>query len=164
MKTDIMKQLLQRLTETFSTSGNEDAIRSVILKEVKQAADDCRVDTLGNLIVRKGRLSNDGRRNGARRIMIAAHMDEIGLMVTHVDEKGFVRFTGIGGIYPRNLPGGRVRFVNGTSGVIGRKATIASSSGFMMTVSFHPISWPKGGLTMPSQPTRLMSCILNRWK
>ena len=46
-------------------------------------------------------------------------MDEIGLMVSHVDEKGFVRFTGIGGVYPRNLPGGRVRFMNGTRGVIG---------------------------------------------
>jgi endoglucanase len=55
--------------------------------------------------------------------MIAAHMDEIGLMVTHVDEKGFIRFTGIGGIYVRNLPGGRVRFANGLSGVIGLEPT-----------------------------------------
>src|SRR5512135_820606 len=118
-----MKQLLQRLTETFSTSGNEDAIRSVILKEIKPAADDCRVDALGNLIARKGRLSNDAGRNGARRIMIAAHMDEIGLMVTHVDHNGFIRFTGIGGVYPRNLPGGRVRFSSGLSGVIGLEQT-----------------------------------------
>ena len=50
--------------------------------------------------------------------MIAAHMDEIGVIATHIDEHGFVRFTGIGGVYPRNLPGGRVRFVNGTPGVI----------------------------------------------
>ena len=73
---------------------------AVIRNEVKGLADDVRVDALGNLIVRKGRASKNGKR-----IMIAAHMDEIGLMVTHVDEGGFVRFTSIGGVYPRNLPG-----------------------------------------------------------
>ena len=116
-----MKELLKRLTDTFSTSGDEGAIRSVILDEVKQTADDCRVDALGNLIVRKGQSSNGS--SGAKRIMIAAHMDEIGLMVTHVDDKGFVRFTSIGGVYPRHLPGGRVRFGNGLTGVIGLEPT-----------------------------------------
>ena len=116
-----MKQLLRTLTDTFSPSGNEEAIRSVILKEVRESGDDSRVDALGNLIVRKGRLSNNSA--GGRRIMIAAHMDEIGLMMTHVDEKGFIRFTGIGGIYPRNLPGGRVRFASGLAGVIGLEPT-----------------------------------------
>ena len=113
-----MKQLLQRLTDTFSPSGYEDAIRDLIRKEIKAFANEIRVDALGNLIVRKGRASK-----GGKRIMIAAHMDEIGLMATHVDEKGFVRFTSIGGVYPRNLPGGRVRFVNGTLGVIGLEPT-----------------------------------------
>jgi endoglucanase len=106
-----MKPLIQKLTDTFSPSGYEDAIRDVIRSEIKGFADEVRVDALGNLIARKGK--------GGRRVMVAAHMDEIGLMVTHVDERGFVRFTGIGGVYPRNLPGGRVRFVNGTRGVIG---------------------------------------------
>jgi endoglucanase len=50
--------------------------------------------------------------------MLAAHMDEIGLMVTHVDANGFCRFTGIGGIRPQALTGSRVRFVNGVPGVI----------------------------------------------
>jgi putative aminopeptidase FrvX len=118
-----MKQLLRTLTDTFSPSGNEEAIRAVILKEVKAAADECRVDALGNLIVRKGKLGNGAAASGGRRIMIAAHMDEIGLIVTHVDEKGFVRFAGIGGVYPRNLPGGRVRFSSGLSGVIGLEPT-----------------------------------------
>ena len=113
-----MKELLQRLTDTFSPSGYEAVIRALIRKEVKDLADEVRVDALGNLIVRKGRASKTGKR-----IMIAAHMDEIGLMATHVDEKGFVRFTGIGGVYPRNLPGGRVRFVDGTLGVIGLEPT-----------------------------------------
>src|SRR5512140_2568580 len=118
-----MKQLIQKLTDTFSPSGNEDAIRALILKEVREAGDDCRVDALGNLIVRKGKRGNEAARAGGKRIMIAAHMDEIGLMVTHVDEKGFIRFTGIGGVYTRNLPGGRVRFASGLSGVIGLEPT-----------------------------------------
>ena len=86
-------------------------IRGVIRAEIKEFADEIHVDALRNLIARKGK--------GGTRVMVAAHMDEIGLMATHVDKKGFVRFTGIGGVYPRNLPGGRVRFVNGTRGVIG---------------------------------------------
>jgi endoglucanase len=106
-----MKPLIQKLTDTFSPSGYEDAIQGVIRSEIREFADEIRVDALGNLIARKGK--------GGTRVMVAAHMDEIGLMVTHVDDKGFVRFTGIGGVYPRNLPGGRVRFMNGTRGVIG---------------------------------------------
>src|SRR5689334_4021380 len=51
--------------------------------------------------------------------MIAAHMDEIGLIVSHVDENGFVRFSPIGGVFRRYVVGGRVRFLNGTQGVIG---------------------------------------------
>ena len=51
--------------------------------------------------------------------MIAAHMDEIGIIVSHVDEKGFVRFSPIGTVFRRYAPGGRVRFLNGTLGVIG---------------------------------------------
>ncbi len=116
-----MKQLLQTLTDTFSPSGNEEPVRSLILKEVRDAADETRVDALGSLIVRKGKLTDAS--SGGRRIMIAAHMDEIGLMVTHVDDKGFVRFAAIGGVYPRHLPGGRVRFASGLSGVIGLEPT-----------------------------------------
>jgi putative aminopeptidase FrvX len=115
-----MKQLLKTLTETFGPSGYEDAIRKVILKEIKPLADEVRVDALGNLIVRKKPAKGTKE---AKKIMIAAHMDEIGVMVTHVDSNGFVRFTGIGGVYPRNLPGGHVRFANGVPGVIGLEPT-----------------------------------------
>src|SRR5690349_11832588 len=51
--------------------------------------------------------------------MIAAHMDEIGLIVSHVDENGFVRFSPIGGVFRRYVVGGRVRFLNGTQGILG---------------------------------------------
>jgi tetrahedral aminopeptidase len=109
-----MKSLIQKLTETFSPSGYETAIREVIRKEIKPLADEIRVDALGNLIVRKGSKGKSGKR-----IMLAAHMDEIGLMATHIDENGFIRFTGVGGIRPLALTGSRVRFIDGTPGVIG---------------------------------------------
>ena len=94
-----MKPLLKTLTETFSPSGYEDEIRNVITQEVKPLADEIRVDALGNLIVRKKPAKSA---KDPKKLMIAAHMDEIGVMVTHVDSNGFVRFTGIGGVYPRN--------------------------------------------------------------
>ena len=53
---------------------------------------------------------------------------------------------------------------NGTFGATGRRATIASSSGFIRTVSFQPNSFGSGGFTMPSQPTLFMSWTLNKWK
>lgn len=122
-----MKQLLRRLTDTFSPSGQEEAIRGVIRREIRGLADEVRVDALGNLIARKRPTLPVANRASAVKIMIAAHMDEIGLMVSHVDEDGFVRFSGIGGVYPRNLPGGRVRFLNGTRGVIGLEPTERSA-------------------------------------
>ena len=108
-----MKQLIQKLTETFSPSGYEAAICAVIRKEIKPLADDIRVDPMGNLIARKGAKSKSGLK-----IMLAAHMDEIGLMATHIDENGFIRFTGLGGIRPAALTGSRVRFMDGRPGVI----------------------------------------------
>jgi len=109
-----MKPLIQKLTETFSPSGSEAAIRQVILEEIRPLADEIRVDALGNLIARKGSKGKNGKR-----LMLAAHMDEIGLIATHIDEKGFVRFAGLGGVRPVALAGGRVRFMDGGRGVIG---------------------------------------------
>ena len=109
-----MKQLIQKLTETFSPSGYENAIREVLLGEIRPFADEIRVDALGNIMARKGDKSTTGKR-----IMIAAHMDEIGLIATHIDKNGFVRFTSVGVPFVRYLLGGRVRFVNGVLGVIG---------------------------------------------
>lgn len=108
-----MKPLIQKLTEIFSPSGYESAVREVIRAEVQTLADEIRADALGNLIVRKGNLTPSGKK-----IMIAAHMDEIGLVASHVDEKGFVRFTTVGGVRPSHLMGGRVRFINGAPGIL----------------------------------------------
>jgi tetrahedral aminopeptidase len=106
-----MKSLIQKLVETTGPSGYESRIREVIRAEVAPYADEIRVDALGNLIVRKGQTG--------KKIMLAAHMDEIGVIITHIDEKGFARFTNLGGVRAKNLPGSRVRFLNGASGVIG---------------------------------------------
>ncbi len=111
-----MKKLLKQLTETFGPSGYEDEVRKIVRAEVKPFADEIKVDALGSLIVRKkpAKPSKD-----TKKIMVAAHMDEIGLMVSHVDEKGFVRFSPLGGVFGKYVHGGRVRFLNGTHGVIG---------------------------------------------
>jgi endoglucanase len=109
-----MKQLIQNLTETYSPSGYESGICEVIRKEIKPFVNEIRVDALGNLVARKSSRSKNGMR-----IMLAGHMDEIGLMATHVDANGFIRFTGLGGIRLTMLTGSRVRFMDGTPGVIG---------------------------------------------
>jgi putative aminopeptidase FrvX len=114
-----MKDLIQKLTETYSPPGFEAPVRDVIRKEIKPYADQVKVDAMGNLVVRKGTRGKDGKR-----IMLAAHMDEIGLMVTHVDDNGFVRFTSLGYLRPDTLLSGRVHFADGTQGVVGTELNI----------------------------------------
>ena len=109
-----MKELIRTLTETFSPSGYEHAIRSTIRGLIEPFADEIKEDAMGNLIARKGERTKNGKR-----VMLAGHMDEIGLMASHIDEKGFIRFTGIGGINLQTLFGGRVKFINGVQGMIG---------------------------------------------
>lgn len=110
-----MNELIQELVETYGPSGVEDQIRAVIRTLVTPLADDIQVDAMGSLIVHK---AGDGSGNG-QRIALMAHMDEIGVMVTYIDEKGFLRFTGIGGVNPLTCVGHRVAFANGVVGVIG---------------------------------------------
>ena len=108
-----MKSLIQKLVETPGPSGYEKAVRDLVEGEVKGFADEMRVDALGNLIVRKGTKKGENLR-----IMLSAHMDEIGVIVTHIDDNGFIRFTNIGGVAPLSCVGGRVIFLNGTRGTI----------------------------------------------
>lgn len=109
-----MKELIKQLVDTVSPSGYEAPIRQLIRSLVEEHADEIRVDNLGNLIVSKGQSDPEGGR-----VMLAAHMDEIGVIVTHVDESGFARFLPVGGVRPNTCVGGRVRFLNGAAGVIG---------------------------------------------
>ncbi|MCF6096789.1 M42 family metallopeptidase [Thermovorax subterraneus] len=106
-----MKELVKKLTEAFGPSGEENKIREVILDEIKDYADEVRMDVLGNIIARK--------KGAGEKLMLAAHMDEVGVIVTNIDDKGFLRFSNIGGISPFTLIGERVVFENGTVGVFG---------------------------------------------
>jgi putative aminopeptidase FrvX len=110
----LMKSLIKKLVETTGPSGYEGQIRALIRSEVEKFADEIRVDPMGNLLVRKG-----AKGKGGARVMLSAHMDEIGVIATHIDENGFVRFAAIGGVYPAFCIGGRVRFTTGSAGLIG---------------------------------------------
>jgi putative aminopeptidase FrvX len=108
-----VRELIRKLVETNGPSGFEERVRAVIRAEVEGLADEVRVTPLGSLIaVRRGT-------GGGQRVMLAAHMDEIGVMVTYVDEKGFLRFTPIGWVWTLTCVGNRVVFEDGTLGVIG---------------------------------------------
>jgi len=109
-----MNDLLRSLVEAYGPSGFEDAVRDLIRPLVEPHADAVSVDAMGNLLVHKGPAAE-----GALKVMIAAHIDEIGVMVTHITTKGFLRFTNIGGVMAHTLLGNRVRFADGTIGVIG---------------------------------------------
>jgi endoglucanase len=103
---------MKKLTEAYGPSGNEEQIRDLIRAEVESLADEVRVDTLGNLIaVKRGS-------GGGKRVMLAAHMDEIGLIISYVDKKGFLRAQPIGGLDLTTLVGGRVVFSDGAIGVV----------------------------------------------
>ena len=103
-----MKKMIQKLVEAVGPSGYEGKVREVVRAEIRGLADEVKVDALGNLIARMGVKGPDGLR-----IMISGHMDEIGVIATHVDDNGFVRFTTIGGVGAATCIGGRVAFLNG---------------------------------------------------
>ncbi len=107
-----MNDLIQKLVEAYGPSGFEDHMRALIRPEIESYADNVWVDAMGNLIAHK---KGDG---SGLKVMVAAHMDEIGVMVTHVTKDGFLRFTNIGGVFPHTLMGSQVQFANGTVGVV----------------------------------------------
>jgi len=107
-----LKTLIKQLTEAYGPSGYEQAVREIIRSHVETYADEITVDPLGNLhVLKKG--SGEGLT-----IMLAAHMDGIGLMVAYIDDKGFARLTPLGGVMPETLVGNRALFTNGAVGVI----------------------------------------------
>lgn len=111
-----MQDILKKVTQAFGVSGNEEEIRDVITSEIKQYVDEIKIDNMGNLIAIKKGKNNLGVK--AKKIMLAAHMDEIGIIATFIDEKGFIRFSNIGGVSAFNSLTQRVKFKNGTIGSI----------------------------------------------
>ena len=96
----MVKELLEKLSNAHGVSGSEGSVLSVIKKELKGYVDEIREDAMGNLIAIK--------RGNKFKVMLAAHMDEIGLMVKYIDDKGFVRFIALGGWYAPTLYNQRV--------------------------------------------------------
>jgi endoglucanase len=110
-----MKQLLRELVETPGVSGDEHRIRVKIREKVEDSSDSVETDNMGNLVVKKG--------SGDKTLMIAVHMDQIGLTVQTVDENGFIRFSKVGGVTTQSLMNQRVTIhgKENVTGVIGMK-------------------------------------------
>lgn len=117
-----MKELIKQLVEAYGPSGHEEGVRALIEGLLRPYVDEMRVDALGNLIaLKKGS-------GGGQRVMIAAHMDEIGLVVTHIDQRGYLRFAPVGGLMAPWKAGQRVRFGNGAEGVVGWEKWLESQT------------------------------------
>jgi tetrahedral aminopeptidase len=104
-------KLLSRICETPGAPGHEQRIRELVLRELRGLVDEVRVDNLGNILA-----TRKGKKN--KKVMVAAHIDEIGFIVTHIDDKGFLHFIPLGGFDPKTLTAQRV-IVHGRKDVIG---------------------------------------------
>ncbi|MEX1189070.1 MAG: M42 family metallopeptidase [Bacteroidia bacterium] len=104
-------KLLKEVCETPGAPGYENRIREVVLREVAAMGHSAEVDNMGNVTVHLCGKS-------AKKVMVGAHMDEIGFMVTHIDDKGFIRFTTLGGFDPKTLTAQRV-IIHGKKDIIG---------------------------------------------
>ena len=103
-------ELIQTLNAAHGPSGDEGGIREKLAELARPLADEISTDTMGNLIVRK--------LGSGPRVMLCAHMDSIGFIVTHVEENGFLRVGRLGGISPKEAAYTPVRFASGVRGVI----------------------------------------------
>lgn len=112
MKVDI--PLFKAICEAPGAPGFEDTIRKLVIEEIKDYVDSYSIDNMGNLItIKKGTNNPDGKK-----VMVAAHMDEIGFIVSHIDDQGFVRFQTLGGFDPKTLTAQRV-IIHGREEVVG---------------------------------------------
>lgn len=124
-------ELLEKLTQTYSPSGNEKRIREVIENEIKNYADEIYTDNLGNLIARK--------KGSGKKLMLCAHMDEIGVIVTYIEDNGFLRFAPVGGVPPYCSLYQSVEFENGTKGVVGYEEKIDLKTEFNISKMYIDI-------------------------
>ncbi len=110
-------QLLEKLCNVIAVSGDEGEVRKIVLEEIKPHADDVRVDALGNVLA-----TRLGRGKNRTRVMVDAHMDEVGFMIVADDSDGIYRFEIVGGMDVRHLVGRQVLVgKDRTPGVIGGK-------------------------------------------
>lgn len=105
--------LLSKICAIPGAPGHEHQIRSYISELIQSHVDELYTDSIGNLVAVKKSIKTD-----APKVMVAAHMDEIGFIVTHIDEKGFVRFHTLGGFDPKTLTSQRV-LIHGKKDIVG---------------------------------------------
>lgn len=115
MNTKIDIKLLTEICNLAGAPGHEQRIREKIIAEVTPLVDELRTDAMGNIIAIKKGTQN-------KKLLIAAHMDEISFMVTHIDDEGFVRFHPLGGFDPKTLTAQRV-IIHGKEDIIGVMGT-----------------------------------------
>jgi len=112
-----ISELLAKLSEAFGPSGYEDDVRKIIIGEMRKSKGTPRIDSLGNVYAE---IKGDGK---GPRVMVSAHMDEVGFIIKFIEDSGFLRFGTLGSIDPRIMPAQRV-LIKGTgpvAGVIGSK-------------------------------------------
>lgn len=111
-----LKQLILELAAHTAPSGTESDVQHKFLDHVRDVADEAFIDTLGNGIARK--------HGAGPHILLAAHADEAGVMVIHIEDDGFLRIVSVGEVDAQTLVGRHVQFTNGTMGVIGVEANV----------------------------------------
>jgi putative aminopeptidase FrvX len=112
-----MVETILTLCRLSGVSGWEDSVREYLIKEAEPYADEMRTDASGNLLIRK-----QGRKRAKREVMLAAHMDEVGILIKSVTQEGFLRFAFVGGVDQRVIIGKKVYVgENRIPGVIGLK-------------------------------------------
>lgn len=111
----INTSLLSEICTTPGAPGFEQKVRELVIREVTPLVDEVEVDNMGNVYAIK-------RGTGDKKVMIGAHMDEIGFIVTHIDDNGFIRFHTLGGFDPKTLTAQRV-IVHGKKDIIGVMAS-----------------------------------------
>ena len=111
----INTSLLSKICTTPGAPGFEQKVRELVIKEVTPLVDEVEVDNMGNVYAIK-------RGTGDKKVMVGAHMDEIGFIVTHIDDNGFIRFHTLGGFDPKTLTAQRV-IVHGKKDIIGVMAS-----------------------------------------
>lgn len=129
-------QLLEKLCNARGISGKEDNVRDIILEEIKGYADECTIDNMGNIIVFK-----KGKAPAKNKLMLSAHMDEVGFIVTYITDEGLLKFSCVGGIDKRVISGKSVTVgKNAINGVIGLKPIhLLNSDGRAKTVDVEDL-------------------------
>lgn len=106
--------LLKEICEVAGAPGREQAVREIVFRELAKTDAEISTDNMGNVTVKvKGKKESD-----SKKVMIAAHMDEIGFIITHIDENGFLKFHPLGGFDPKTLTAQRV-IVHGKQALVG---------------------------------------------